>query len=49
MPFREVPLEEYVRRNSSQAEIERIVSTPEFIETAGERLGETFGSEEFRF
>jgi hypothetical protein len=29
-------------------EFEKIVSSPEFIETARERLGETFGSEEFR-
>jgi hypothetical protein len=48
VPFRQVLREDYVRRNSSQAEIERIVSTPEFIETARERLGETFRSEEFR-
>jgi hypothetical protein len=48
VPFRQVLTEDYVRRNSSQAEIERIVSSPEFIETARERLGETFRSEEFR-
>jgi hypothetical protein len=48
VPFRQVLKEDYVRRNSSQEEIERIVSSPEFIETARERLGETFGSEEFR-
>ena len=48
VPFRQVLREDYVRRNSSQAEIDRIVSSPEFIETARERLGETFRSEEFR-
>jgi hypothetical protein len=48
VPFRQVLTEDYVRRNSSQEEIERIVSSPEFIETARERLGETFRSEEFR-
>jgi hypothetical protein len=37
-----------VRRNCSQAEIERIVSAPGFIEAARERLGEFFRSEEFR-
>jgi hypothetical protein len=46
--FRQVLREDYVRRNSSQAEIEKIVSSPEFIERARERLGETFRSEEFR-
>ena len=48
VPFRQVLEEDYVRRNSSQAEIEKIVSSPEFIETARERLGEAFRSEEFR-
>ena len=48
VPFRQVLTEDYVRRNASQSEIERIVSSPEFIETARERLGETFRSEEFR-
>ena len=48
VPFRQVLEEDYVRRNASQAEMERIVSSPEFIEAARARLGETFGSEEFR-
>jgi hypothetical protein len=48
VPLKEVLREDYVRRNCSQAEVERIVSTPEFIETARERLGEAFRSEEFR-
>ncbi len=46
--LREVIREDYVRRNCSQAEVEQIVSTPEFIETARQRLGESFRSEEFR-
>jgi hypothetical protein len=48
VPLREIIREDYVRRNCSQAEVEQIVSTPEFIETARERLGESFRSEEFR-
>ena len=47
VPFRQVLREDYVRRNCSQAEVEQIVSSPEFIETARERLGESFRSEEF--
>jgi uncharacterized membrane protein YqiK len=48
VPLREVLTEDYVRRNCSRAEVERIVSTPEFIETARERLGGSFRLEEFR-
>ena len=48
VPLQEVIREDYVRRNCSQAEVEQIVSTPEFIERARERLGESFRSEEFR-
>jgi hypothetical protein len=48
VPLQEVLREDYVRRNCSRAEVERIVSSPEFIESARERLGESFGSEEFR-
>jgi hypothetical protein len=48
VPLKEVLREDYVRRNCSRAEVERIVSTPEFIESARERLGGSFGSEEFR-
>jgi hypothetical protein len=48
VPFRQALQEDYVRRNSSQAELEKIVSSPEFLETARERLGEAFRSEEFR-
>jgi hypothetical protein len=39
VPLQEVIREDYVRRNCSQAEVERIVSSPEFIERARERLG----------
>ena len=49
VPFRQVLREDYVRRNCSQAEVERLVSAPEFIESARQRLGETFRSEEFKF
>jgi hypothetical protein len=48
VPLRQVLREDYVRRNCSQAEVERIVSAPEFIESARERLGESFRSEEFK-
>ena len=48
VPFRQVLQEDYVRRNSSQAELEKIVSSPEFLETARQRLGEAVRSEEFR-
>jgi hypothetical protein len=48
VPLQQVIREDYVRRNCSQAEIEQIVSFPEFIESARERLGESFRSEEFR-
>jgi len=48
VPLQQVIREDYVRRNCSQAEIEQIVSTPEFIESARERLGESFRSEEFK-
>ena len=48
VPLQEVIREDYVRRNCSRAEVERIVSSPEFIERARERLGESLRSEEFR-
>jgi hypothetical protein len=48
VPLRKVIGEDYVRRNCSQAEVEQIISTPEFIERARQRLGESFSSEEFR-
>ena len=49
VPFQEVLKEQYVRRHCSRAEVEQIISTPEFVEAARERLGEAFReSEEFR-
>ena len=48
VPLQQVLREDYPRRNCSQAEVEQIVSSPEFIETARERLGESFRSAEFR-
>ncbi len=49
VPIQEVLREEYVRRNSSRVELEEILSSPELIEAARERLGEAFReSEEFR-
>jgi hypothetical protein len=48
VPLQQVLREDYVRRNCSQSEVEQIVSSPEFIETARVRLGESFGSEEFK-
>jgi hypothetical protein len=47
-PLQEVLKEEYVRRNCSQAELERIISSPEFIEAARKNLGESFRSEDLR-
>ena len=47
-PLREIVQEEYVRRNSSQAEVERIVASPEFIEAARLQMGESFRSDELR-
>jgi hypothetical protein len=49
VPLQEVLHEQYVHRHCSRAEVEQIISTPEFVEAARERLGEAFGeSEEFR-
>jgi hypothetical protein len=48
-PLQQVLQEDYVRRNCSRAEIEQIISNPEFLEAARERLGESFReSEEFK-
>jgi hypothetical protein len=47
-PLPEVLQEEYVRRNSSQAEIEQIIRSPELIGAAREQLGESFRSDEFK-
>ena len=48
VPIQEVLREEYVRRNTSRAELEEIMSSPELIEAARERLGESFRSDEFK-
>ena len=47
-PLQEIVQEEYVRRNSSRAEVERIVASPEFIEAARQQLGDSFRSDEFK-
>lgn len=48
VPLQEVLKEDYVRRNCSQQEVEQIVSSPEFVQAARERLGESFRSEDLR-
>jgi len=48
VPLQQVLQEDYVRRNCSQEEINQIVSNPEFVGAARERLGESFRSEEFK-
>jgi lysophospholipase L1-like esterase len=48
IPYVEVHLGDYVRRNCSQTEIEQIISNPEFGEATREQLGESFRSEEFK-
>ncbi len=48
VPLQEVLREDYVRRNCSQQELEQIVSHPEFVQAARERLGESFRSEDLR-
>jgi hypothetical protein len=48
VPLQEIVQEEYVRRNSSRAEVERIVASPEFIEAARRQLGDSFRSDEFK-
>ncbi len=47
-PLQEVLKEDYVRRNLSREEARQIVSHPEFVQAARERLGESFRSEEFK-
>jgi hypothetical protein len=48
VPLQEILQEEYVRRNSSRAELTQIMGSPEFIKAARERLGESFRSDEFK-
>lgn len=47
-PLQEALQEDYVRRNLSREEVRQIVSHPEFVRAARERLGESFRSEELR-
>jgi hypothetical protein len=47
-PLQGVLQEEYVRRNTSRAELEQIVRGPELIGAAREQLGESFRSDEFK-
>ncbi len=42
--LREVLQEEYVRRNASAEEVQRILENPKLIEAAGEQLREDFSS-----
>ncbi len=46
--LQEILQEEYVRRNTSRAELEEIVRSPELIGAAREQLGESFRSDEFK-
>ena len=48
VPLQQALQEEYVRRTCSRAEVEQIISSPEFIGAARERLGESFRSDEFK-
>ena len=48
VPLQQALQEGYVRRNHSREEVRQIVSHPEFVQAARERLGESFGSEELR-
>ena len=48
VPLQEVIREDYVRRNCSGQEVEQIVSTPEFVQAARARLGESFRSEDLK-
>jgi hypothetical protein len=45
-PLHDVVGEDYVRRNCSQAEIEKIVQDPELVHACREHLWRTFGSGE---
>jgi hypothetical protein len=48
VPLEQALREDYVRRNLSRDEVRQIVSHPEFVQAARERLGESFRSEEFK-
>ena len=47
-PLQGVLQEEYVRRNTSRAELEQVIRSPELIGAAREQLGEAFRSDEFK-
>jgi hypothetical protein len=48
VPLQQVLQEEQVRRTCSRTEVDQILSHPQFIEAARERLGDSFRSEEFK-
>ncbi len=48
VPLQQVLQEEFVRRNCSRAEVEQIISNPEFIGAARERLGDSFRSDDLK-
>jgi hypothetical protein len=48
VPLQQALQEDYVRRNLSREEARQVVSHPEFVQAARERLGESFRSEEFK-
>jgi hypothetical protein len=48
VPLQQALREDYVRRNLSREEVRQIVSHPEFVQAARERLGGSFRSEEFK-
>ena len=48
VPLEQALREDYVRRNLSREEVRQIVSHPEFVQAARERLGESFRSEELK-
>ena len=48
VPLQQALREDYVRRNLSREEVRQIVSHPEFVQAARERLGESFRSDELK-
>jgi ABC-type taurine transport system ATPase subunit len=47
-PLQEVLQEDYVRRNVSGEEARQVVNSPEFVQAARERLGESFRSDDLK-
>ena len=47
-PLEQALQEDYVRRKLSREEVRQIVSHPEFVQAARERLGESFRSDELK-